>query len=107
MIVVREQRTEHTVYKTGCEDLVIARTTLSLEKTARVSADGGIFLLILYCERHEVNPLVCLLGRTYGSKEHSVAHAHFHRAISLLCKFARLYRNLTAIAKLNGLLYWL
>ena len=106
MIVLREKGTEHTVYKTRCEDFIVAGAPLALQKAAGIASDGGIFLLVLHGEGHKVNSLVGLGGRTYCGKKHGVAHAHFHCAICLFGQFPRLDGNLTAVAKVDGLFHW-
>ena len=107
VIVVGEEGTQHTVNEARGQDLVVRRTALALEEAAGVASYGGVFLFVFYGEGHEVHALVGLFGRAHGGQQHRVAHSYFYRSIGLLGQLARLDRDRTAVAKLDGFLDWL
>ena len=102
MIVVGEERTENAVNQAGGQNLVVAGASFAFKEASGVTADGGVFLFVFHCEGHEVNALAGFFCRTYGSEEHSVAHAHLHRSIRLLGKLACLDRDLTSVGQSDG-----
>lgn len=107
VIVVREQRTKHPVYKARRQYLVIRGAPLSLQEAPRIAPYGRIFLFVFYGKGHEIHSLIGLLGRAHGGQQHRVAHSYFYSSICLLGKLARLDAYRAAVAKVDGFLDWL
>ncbi len=107
MIVVGEKRTQHAVYKTGSQNLVVVATAFPLKESTGITSDGCVFFFVLYSQGHEVHALAGLAGRTYGCKQHRVAHAQLYSTVGLLGQLPGLQRDLTPVGQLDALLDWI
>ena len=95
-IALRPQRPDRPVDHPRGQDRLLALAPFALEETAG-DLPGGIHpLLDVDGEREEVRPLASLGAALGGCKDHRVAGAHQHRPVRLLCKLARLERDLAA-----------
>ena len=88
MEVIRPQRTDRTVHKAGDEHLVVRRTALALEETARETAGGIILFTIIYGEGHKVGSLLDFLRAGDGGEQHRATHLHHGGSGGLLGQFA-------------------
>ena len=104
VVVVGEERTEHAVDKTRCEDFIVAGAAFAFEETAGETAGGGELFFVFNLQGHEVHALAGFLGRDHGGKEHGVAHANFNRSIGLLGELAGLDGDGPAVGQRDGFL---
>ncbi len=107
MIVVGEQRTEHTVDEARGEYLVVGSATLTLEESAGITTERCIFFFILYLKGHKVDSFAGLLSGNDSGEEHGVAHAQLYRSIGLLGKLACFEGDLTTVGQGDGFLDWI
>ena len=103
-VVVRgEQRAQRAVDQTGHEDFGVVGLAFALHETAGIAACGGILLLVLHLERHEVGVGFCILGGDHGTQEHRVSHLHYHGAVGLFGQFARFDFDPASVGQLDRL----
>ena len=107
MIVIGEEGTQSTVNKTASQDLVVRSLTFTTRETTREATEGGILLLVLHLEGHEVNPRIGILGCAYCSQQDGITHAKGHRSVSLLGEFPCLDDDLSTIGQCDCFANWL
>ena len=89
-IALREQRTDRTVNQAAAQNSRLARTSLSLYKTARNLADSVHLLLIVNGQREEVNALARLLRSGSSNQNNGLTITNQSSTICLLCHLAGL-----------------
>ena len=103
-VVVRgEERTERAVDQAGDEDLAVVGLAFALHEAAGIAAAGGVFLLVLHLEGHEIGVGFCVLGGHDGTEQHGVAHLDDHRAVGLLGQLARFDLDLATVGQRDDL----
>ena len=103
MVVRGEERTERAVDQAGDEDLAVVGLAFALHEAAGIAAAGGVFLLVLHLERHEIGVGFCVLGGHDGTEQHGVAHLDDHRAVGLLGQLARFDLDLATVGQRDDL----
>ena len=104
VIIVGEQRTQHAVNETRCEDFVITCTAFTFSEATGETAECRILFFILYLEWHEVHSLACLFGRNNSSEQHRVAHSQFYCTIGLLRQLTCFKGDSSSVGKSDGFL---
>ena len=103
MIIVREKRTECTVNQSCCQDLIVGSLSLSLCETSREAATGGIFFLVFYLQRHEINTWVRVFRGADGRQQYRIVHTNGDGAVGLFSQFPSLDGNGSSITQLDRL----
>ena len=86
--VLRPQRADGTVHKTGDEHLIVRGAAFALEETSGETAGGIVFFTIIHGEGHEVRTLFHLRGAGDGGEQHGATHFHNGRTGSLFGEFS-------------------
>ena len=94
--ILREERTNRTVYQTGGQNCLLGRTALSLDEGAGDFAYRIKFLFKIYREREEIKALTRFLGSGYIDHNGGIAEAYQNRAVCQTSHFAGFKRNLFA-----------
>ncbi len=101
MEVVGEEGTQGAVDQAGDENLVLGGTGLALEETTGETAHGGVFLLVVDGEGHEVDVFAHLFLGADGGEEHGVVHADNGRAVGLFGQLAGFDGDHAAVAEVK------
>ena len=99
VVVCGEQGAECAVDQTGNEDLAVVGTAFALHEAAGIAAYGGVLLLVLYLQGHEIGVGFCILGGHHGTEQHRVAHFDDDRAVGLFGQFARFDLDLASVGQ--------
>ena len=99
VVVCGEQGAECAVDQTGNEDLAVVCAAFALHETSGIAADGGVLLLVLYLQGHEIGVGFCILGGHDGTEQHRVAHFDDDRAVGLFGQFARFDLDLASVGQ--------
>ena len=102
VIVVGEQRTQHTVNQTRCENFVVRSTSFTLGEAARESACCRKFFFVFNCKWHKVHSFTGFFCRYNCRQKHCVVQAQFNRSIGLLCKFSCFKGDNSSITHVDG-----
>jgi hypothetical protein len=92
----RKQRPQRPIDQPAHQGLVLARTTLALEKPARYLARGESLLLVVHRQREEILPRLHALGTHRRAQHDGIAIAHQHCPIGLPRHLTRLEHQLAA-----------
>ena len=105
-VVIRgEQGAERTVDEAGHEYFAVVGLAFAFHESARVASAGGVFLLVLHLQGHEVGVGFSVLGGHHRAEQHRVAHLDDHGAVGLFGQFAGLDHNLAPVGEGYELTY--
>ena len=107
MEIIGEEGTQSPVYEPGHQNLGIRGTALPLEESSGIAACGGIFLLVLHRQRHEVHILLGVLCTCDSRQQHGAADLYDYRTGRLLGEFAGLDLNDRSITHCDGFLNYI
>ena len=99
VVVCGEQGAERAVDQPCDEDFAVVGAAFALHEAAGIAAYGGVLLLVLYLQGHEIGVGFCILGGHHGAEEHRVAHLDDDRAVGLLGQFARFDLDLASVGQ--------
>ena len=99
--IVRPERPDGTVDKTGDEDLVVRGLALALHEAAGIPSRGEILLTVVHREGHEIGALLDFLGCADGGEDHGASHLHDSRTVRLLGEFSGLDLDHAAVRELD------
>ena len=99
VVVCGEQGAEGAVDQTGHEDFTVVGLAFALHEASGVAAAGGVLLLVLDLERHEIGVGFCILCGHDGTEEHRVAHLDDHGAVGLFGQLARFDLDLATVGQ--------
>ena len=90
MEILREQRPESTVHKTGDKNLVIGSFSFAFHESARESSCRIEFFFVVHLERHEISAFLDFFSACHSGEEHCASHLDDSRTVCLLGKFTGL-----------------
>ena len=103
MIIAREKWTQGTVNETRRQDLVVGSAAFTLGETARETACGRIFFLVVTLEGHEVSAGDSVFGATDCGEQHRVVHAQHDSTVGLFGQLTSLDADGSSIRQRDGL----
>ena len=101
MEVGREERTEHTVDKARCENLIVTCLALALGETTGEASCCCILLSVVYLQRHKICTRNGIFCGTNGGQKNGVAHTEHTRTVALFCHFSGLDGDGSSISQRN------
>ena len=93
--ILREQRTNRTVYHTGSQDCLFRRLSLSLGERARNSANGIHPFFIVHRQREEIHAFSRLCTSSYICHDNGFSVANPTRTIGQFAGFSGFYNERT------------